>query len=299
MNSFFLELASGKCEAVFIKEIICTAVYRKCPAGKHVPIFCECACRQKIIGCRNYTVYDIINHRLHSIGAAVCVKRDLDRLFPQRIKIYRAVILLALIRFEDILCYLRAVGKIHLFSGTRLAPANKKLIFSISIKRGYAFCSCFFLNSRDSIEFCTRKVCYLLLINIINRHSVFFIVCMENHAPCFSAPDAVDIVDNIASVCGRSFGVRVVCIMQLGGGDGDLLQENFRPITSALRVLICRGLRAGVTLLVIDTGAVAGADVRTAGGGVDAADGGQRTVDVHLHIDKVCFCAVIMLSGGI
>ena len=115
----------------------------------------------------------------------------------------------------------------------------------------------------------------------------------------FAAPDAIDIVDNIASVCGRSFGVRAVGVVQLGGGDGDLLQENFRPITSALRVLIRRGLRAGGTLLVIDTGAVAGADVRTALGGVDAAVGGQRTVDVHLHIDKVCFCAVIMLSGGI
>ena len=87
MNSFCRELVSVKCEVVFIKEIICTAVYRKCPAGKHAPIFCECACRQRIIGCRNFTVYDIVNHRLHSTGAAVCVKRDLDRLFPQRIKL--------------------------------------------------------------------------------------------------------------------------------------------------------------------------------------------------------------------
>ena len=29
----------------------------------------------------------------------------------------------------------------------------------------------------------------------------------------FAAPDAIDIVDNIASVCGRSFGVRAVCVV--------------------------------------------------------------------------------------
>ena len=80
------------------------------------------------------------------------------------------------------------------------------------------------------------------------------------------------------------------------GGDGDLM---CRHAGIVLRILIRLGLRAGLALLVIDTGAGAGADVRTACGGVDAADGGQRTVDVHLRIDKVCFCAVIMLSGGI
>ena len=37
----------------------------------------------------------------------------------------------------------------------------------------------------------------------------------------FAAPDAVDIVDNIASVGGRSFGVGAVKVVQLGGGDGD------------------------------------------------------------------------------
>ena len=72
-----------------------------------------------------------------------------------------------------------------------------------------------------------------------------------------------------------------------------------RHAGTALRVLIRLGLRAGLALLVIDTGTGAGADVRTACGGVDTTDGGQRTVDVHLHIDKVFFCAVIMLSGGI
>ena len=84
--------------------------------------------------------------------------------------------------------------------------------------------------------------------------------------------------------------------MQLGSGDGDLM---CRHVGIALRVLIRLGLRAGGALLVIDTGTGAGADIRAAGGGVDTADGGQRAVDVHLHIDKVFFCAVIMLSGSI
>ena len=109
-------------------------------------------------------------------------------------------------------------------------------------------------------------------------------------------PFAVGIHIGIASLGGRSFGVGAVKVVQLGGGDGDLM---CRHVGTALRVLIRRGLLAGVTLLLIDAGTLAGADVRTAGGGVDAADGGQRTVDVQLHIDKVCFCAVIMLSGGI
>ena len=51
-----------------------------------------------------------------------------------------------------------------------------------------------------------------------------------------------------------------------------------------LRVLIRLGLRSGSSLLVIDAGTLAGADVRAAGGGIDAADGGQCTVDVHLYI---------------
>ena len=111
-----------------------------------------------------------------------------------------------------------------------------------------------------------------------------------------AAPDAVDIVDNIASLGGLRLDIGAVSIVQLGRRDGDLV---CRHVGTLLRVLIRLGLRARGTLLVVDTGTAAGADVRTAGGGVDAAVGGQRTVDVHLRIDKVCFCAVIMLSGGI
>ena len=111
-----------------------------------------------------------------------------------------------------------------------------------------------------------------------------------------SAPDAVDIVNGIAGLGRLRLGVGAVGVVELGGSDGDLV---CRHVGTALRVLIRRGLRAGSALLAVDAGTLAGADIRTAGGGVDAADGGQRTVDVHLHIDKVFFCAVIMLSGGI
>ena len=37
----------------------------------------------------------------------------------------------------------------------------------------------------------------------------------------FAAPDAVDIVDGVASLGGRSFGVGAVGVVQLGGGDGN------------------------------------------------------------------------------
>ena len=66
-----------------------------------------------------------------------------------------------------------------------------------------------------------------------------------------------------------------------------------------LRVLIRLGLRSGGALLVIDTGTGAGADVRTACGGVDGANSRYTAVHIHLNVFKVCICAVIMLSGGI
>ena len=94
----------------------------------------------------------------------------------------------------------------------------------------------------------------------------------------FAAPDAIDIVDNIASLGGLRLIVGAVGVVQLGGGDGDVV------LGRAAVVLIRHGLLTGSALLVVDAGTGAGADVRAAGGGVDAADGGQRTVDVHLHI---------------
>ena len=99
-----------------------------------------------------------------------------------------------------------------------------------------------------------------------------------------TAPYAIQIGNGRthAGIC--RLGVRAVGVVQLGGCDGDRLREKFLPLTSALRDLICLGLLAGSALLVVDAGTLAGADVRAALRGVDAADGGQLTVDVHLYI---------------
>ena len=93
-----------------------------------------------------------------------------------------------------------------------------------------------------------------------------------------SAPCASDIVDGIAGLSLCSLKVGAVSVVQLCGCDGDVV------LGRAAVVLIRLGLLTGSALLAVDAGTLAGADIRTALRGVDAADGGQRTVDVHLHI---------------
>ena len=93
-----------------------------------------------------------------------------------------------------------------------------------------------------------------------------------------SAPCASDIVDGIAGLSLRSLKVGAVSVVQLCGCDGDVV------LGRTAVVLIRHGLPAGSALLVVDAGTGAGADVRAACGGVDAAGGGQLTVDVHLYI---------------
>ena len=97
----------------------------------------------------------------------------------------------------------------------------------------------------------------------------------------FAAPDAVDIVDGVASLGGLRLIVGAVGVVQHGGSNGNLM---CRHTLTRLGVLIRRGLLAGVTLLVIDAGTGAGADVRAACGGVDAAAGGQRTVNIYFCV---------------
>ena len=110
------------------------------------------------------------------------------------------------------------------------------------------------------------------------------VLCTTKHLTLMrarlSAPCASDIVDGIAGLSLRSLKVGAVSVVQLCGCDGDLMCRH----AALLRVLIRLGLRSGSSLLVIDAGTLAGADVRAAGGGIDAADGGQCTVDVHLYI---------------
>ena len=97
-----------------------------------------------------------------------------------------------------------------------------------------------------------------------------------------AAPNAVVVVHSNPGTKPSSLRITAVRVMKPRGRDGDLLQLQF----SLLGILVRLGLRAGLFLLIVDAGALAGADVCAACSGVDAADGGQRTVDVHLHIGQ-------------
>ena len=101
------------------------------------------------------------------------------------------------------------------------------------------------------------------------------LMCARLAAPC-----AIGISNRIARRGILGFSISAVGIVQLGSGDGNLMCRH----AALLRVLIRLGLRSGGTLLVVDASTGAGADVCAACGGVDTADSGQRTVDVHLYI---------------
>ena len=109
----------------------------------------------------------------------------------------------------------------------------------------------------------------------------------------FAAPNAIDIVNDIASVCGRSFGVRTVGVVQLGSGDGD------SHCTAVRIILIGCGRRAGVTLLFVDAGTLAGADIRTTLGGIDSTNSRYTAVHIHLGIDQIVVRTVICLARRI
>ena len=115
----------------------------------------------------------------------------------------------------------------------------------------------------------------------------------SQHIRLCAAPNAAEIVDNIASACGRSFSIRAVSVMQLGGGDGDGHRLFVRII------LIGFGRHAGCALLNVLAGAVAGADVRTALGSVDGADSRYAAVHIHLRINQVVIGAVVCLTRRI
>ena len=110
----------------------------------------------------------------------------------------------------------------------------------------------------------------------------------------FTAPNAIDIVDNIASLGGRGFGVGAVKVVQLGGGDGD----GHRIIAICI-ILIRLGLRTGRALLNVLAGAVAGADICTALGGIDSTISRYTAVHIHLRINQVVIGTVICLARRI
>ena len=109
-----------------------------------------------------------------------------------------------------------------------------------------------------------------------------------------TAPNAIDIVDNIASLGVLRLGVRAVCVVQLGSGD----EDGHRTIAICIILIGC-GRRAGCALLNVLAGAAAGADVRAACGGVDGANSRYAAVHIHLGINQVVIGAVVYLTRRI
>ena len=109
-----------------------------------------------------------------------------------------------------------------------------------------------------------------------------------------AAPDAIDIVDGVASLGGLRLDIGAVGVVQLGGGDGD----SHRIIAICIILMGC-GLPAGCALLNVLAGSIAGADVCAALGGVDGTDSRQTAVYIHLGILQICIGAVIGFTGRI
>ena len=82
--------------------------------------------------------------------------------------------------------------------------------------------------------------------------------------------------------------------MKLGSGDGD----GHRIIAICI-ILIGFGFRTGCALLNVLTGAVVGADICTALGGVDGANRRYAAVHIHLGIDQIVVRTVICLARRI
>ena len=110
----------------------------------------------------------------------------------------------------------------------------------------------------------------------------------------FAAPNAVDIVDGVASLGVLRLDIGAVGVVQLGGGDGD------GHCTIAICIILIRlGLRAECALLNVLAGAVAGADIRTTPGGIDSTNRRYAAVHIHLRINQVVIGAVVCLTRRI
>ena len=110
----------------------------------------------------------------------------------------------------------------------------------------------------------------------------------------FAAPDAIDIVDDIASLGGLRLNIGAVGVVQLGGSNGD----GHRLIAICIILIGC-GRRAGCALLNVLAGAVAGADIRTTPGGIDSTNSRYTAVHIHLRINQVLIGAVVCLTRRI
>ena len=107
-------------------------------------------------------------------------------------------------------------------------------------------------------------------------------------------PFAVGVHIGVAGLGTGSPCIGVAGVVQLGGGDGD----SHRLIAICI-ILIGFGFRTGCALLNVLAGAVAGADIRTALGGVDGANRRYAAVYIHLRINQVVIGAVVCLTRRI
>ena len=92
-----------------------------------------------------------------------------------------------------------------------------------------------------------------------------------------------------------SLGIGVIGVVQLGGGDGDLMGRYSRTV---LGVLIGYSLRSDNDLLLEHAGTVR-VNICAACRRVDCPVYGQHTVDIHLSIHQIRICAAIGLARSI
>ena len=198
----------------------------------------------------------------------------------------------------------------HLGDGVVVLPLGVKSgvlgqINSRAIRIGVASTVSRRIPVQEVVAFTSEGVCIqrriLLCGHSLRRHRAFDRVFRTSVGfkgnrqlhRLFAAPNAIDIVDNIASLGVLRLIVGVVKVVQLGGGDGDV------HLTAARIILIGCSRLAGCALLNVLAGAIAGADIRTALGGVDGANRRYAAVYINLSVFKVCICAVVHLARRI
>ena len=143
------------------------------------------------------------------------------------------------------------------------------------------------------IRLCIYSLCGHRAFDRVFRISVGFKGNSQLHR-LFAAPNAVDIVDGVASLGVLRLDIGTVGVVQLGSGDGD----SHRIIAICIILIGC-GLLAGCALLNVLAGAVAGAYIRTTPGGIDSTNSRYTAVHIHLRINQVVIRAVVCLTRRI